>query len=302
MFLKKQIKKQIVKSVFVGSCLLPIAAWSEVAPKDFAGCLSEINQNKNPEVAGMIPAQVATQSQKWLRALLAKLPLSAEKDILKLTGLSARDMQALKGTVAEGKAYMQDGDAAGVAHRLEVISQTYYELSNFDESLFVVITPEGKVLKTQLTNEKPIKNINTKFSLSDQLRTYYFIVKIDKQCKKNCDNYVHLADVMSLNPKEKPAVKIEQFPAKIATELNGQEAINISRSFFEEEVRYAVSRLVGVEKSRELPGTTYVLPDAFDTDTYDKASFTKVFKSCEKKLAASAKDKQLLVAASNLLN
>jgi hypothetical protein len=164
----------------------------------------------------------------------------------------------------------------------------------------VLLTPEGKVFYAKVS-EKGIESekVSRKFTLKDGKRSYFFSIYHDVKCKKNCDNFLWLVDSAPLSDQKTAVIKSADFPELAATEVTGTEAEVLARNLWEDEVKYGLAKVVGVEKAQKLPGR-YMLPDPQDNSKYNKQKFSSALKSCQKSVV-SKQDKELLAQAIALL-
>ncbi len=285
-------QKNIQKSLVVSSlfCALQLVAASDSKP--YVACLTRVvsSQAENPIESQDVGA-ANSYVEKVLRAFAAKMPKFIETEIVKFTGITTREMQTLKTQIAEGRAFFNDDAESEVTQKLKVVRNSFYAFHPQDDKLMVVMTPEGSVLEVKISQKGIFsEEVSLKFALKDSLRNYYFSIN---------KNVIWFVDTTPL-AGAKISVKAKAFPLRASREIKGAEAKNIAQNIFENEVKYGLAKLVGVEKAQTIPGEI-ILPDPQDTSVYNKSSFVSALKACEKDLVSSSKDQKLLEQASELL-
>lgn len=298
----KKAKRSKFKQTLVAAAILSSLSYSQAAgPKSYVDCLSDISMSQvDLEFTAEALKDANSLSERFMGKILSMIPKSLEEEIVKLAGATLREMQNLKNQVAESGAIFGGSDAVIVNDKLQVALKTFYTYHGVDGRFMVLLTPEGKVFYAKVS-EKGIERekVSRKFTLNDSIRSYYFSIYHDVKCKKNCDNYLWLVDSAPLNNPKAAVVKNSDFPDLAATEVKGAEAETLARNLWEDEVKYGLAKVVGVEKAQKLPGR-YMLPDPQDNSKYNKQKFTSALKSCEKSVI-SKKDKELLAQAIALL-
>ncbi len=290
--------RTIKTALFVTSLSVQLSYAAEST--NYVACLSKMSRTYNPELAGMKDIKADTLSEKFLGYVLSKLPKKLESELNNWFGDGSNaGVRQLKAQVAEGRVYLDESDSKVVDSKIEIINKSFYDLHPQDENTFVLITPEGKVIQALLNEKAGANKIKQNFSLKDDLRTYYFTVNLDYTCKKNCDEYLWMVDVHA-NSDKSIIAKTQEFPLRKSFTLPNDAGTKLARSFFLNEVKYAVTKLVGVEKAMSLDGSVALLDPADDTK-YNKAAVQETLLECEKELKASSQDKRILIQAAALL-
>jgi len=298
-FKSSKVQKHLALAMFAS---LPFASLQAATPKSYVECLSnvnlsQINEEITPEQLNDINSYVA----RFMGSILSVLPKNVEAEILRMVGATAKDIQAIKTQVADTGIAFEGEEYKMLNEKLNVASKAYYAYHPYDDRYMVLLTPEGKLFEMAVSeNGINAEKVSRKFSVADALRTYYFSIHHDVKCKKNCDNFLWMVDSVTLGQESTMAIKKNEFPALAATELVGANAQELARIILEDEVKYGLAKIVGVEKAQKLAGNV-VLPDPQDTSKYNREKFTQALKICERGLASSAKDKELLVQAIALL-
>lgn len=273
-----------------------------LTPKTYVDCLTDMHFSQNEYEFSREALQDANSlSERFLGKVLSFLPKGFEQEVLALVGATVSDLQNLRKQASDPAAVFGDENEAFVKNKFQVALNSYYSYHPHDDRFIVLLTPESKVFYIKVSDKGlDSEKVNKKIAVKDDRRNYYFSIKHDPKCSKNCDNYLWLVDTAALsNPKE-ALVKTAEFVAGVAVELKGAQAINLARSIWQDEIKYGLSKIVGVEKAQKLPGD-YVLPDPNDTNKYNKEKFVSALKACERNMSGSTKDKELLVQAIALL-
>jgi hypothetical protein len=272
------------------------------SPANYVQCFSQIQESAQAESTSSL--DVNQISEKYLVKVLKVLPKFLEDKLLKYVGAGRRDLQALRTQANEGRLYFE-GDALNAAEtKLEVARKTHLTFHPADDRYLIVLTPEGKLLQVKLQDKEWSKGgaLVSDFYVRDDIRNYYISVNHNSNCKSSCDNYFWLMDSHAhADTTNTFKVKHETFPMKVATEIKGKEATDFVSYLFEEQVKYGVSKLVGIQEAARLGGET-VFPDPNDHSTIKKASFIEALKSCENDLKVIAHEKELLKNAIALLS
>ncbi len=296
---RSKIKNHIALAMIAS---LPCASLYAATPKSYVECLSNVNLSQiNEDVTSDHLKDSNSYLAQFMGTILSVLPKNLEAEILKLAGAAAKDMQVLRSQVADSGVAFEGEDLKSMNEKLNVAAKAYYAYHPYDDRYMVLLTPEGKLFEMAVSEEGiASEKVTKKFSVADAVRTYYFSIHHDVKCKKNCDNFLWLVDSVTLGQEAKMIVKKNDFPALAATELVGANAQELARIILEDEVKYGLAKIVGVEKAQKLAGTV-VLPDPQDTSKYNREKFAQALKICERGLASSSKDRELLMQAIALL-
>lgn len=298
----RRAKSKNIKVTLAIAALLSSLSYSQAAdPKSYVECLSDINMSQvDMEISAEALKDANTFSEKFMGKILSMLPKSLEEEVIRLAGATAREMQDFKTQVGENGGFFGEPEDKIMNEKLQVALKTFYAYHPTDDRYMVLLTPEGKVYYAKVS-EKGIaeEKISKKFTLKDSSRNYYFSIYHDIKCKKNCDNFLWMVDSAPVNNQKTAVVKSADFPNLTATLVSGTDAETLARVLWEDEVKYGLAKVVGVEKAQKLPGNI-VLPDPQDNGKYNKQKFAAALRSCEKSVA-SKKDKELLAQAIALL-
>lgn len=300
----KKFKKYKVKTPIAFAILasLPFASLRAATPKSYVECLSNVGLSQiDEDITAEHLKDANSYVARFMGSILSKLPKAVEAEVLRIVGSVAKDIQSLKTQVADSGIAFEGEQLTSMNEKLNVAAKAYYAYHPYDDRYMVLLTPEGKLFE-MLVSENGIgtEKVTKKFLVKDSVRSYYFSIHHDVKCKKNCDNFLWLVDSVTLGQEASIAVKTNDFPELATTELVGANAQELARIILEDEVKYGLAKIVGVEKAQKLAGNV-VLPDPQDTSKYNREKFTQALKICERGLASSAKDKELLVQAIALL-